>query len=252
VRLIILGSGTAIPHPKRGASGYACIASDGTALLLECGPGSTRRWPRHGIALDTVRGIVATHHHVDHVSDLGAVLFARNVPEPPVRTPLALVGPVGHARLVGLLGEAYGSPVSEQGGSVAVHELDDGGALDVGPFHVDARVVLHAKGSLGVRVTCEGRTLAFSGDSGPCEALVELCRGADLALLECSYPAARETKRHLNARTAAEVALRAGVTRLVLTHFYAQCDDADITAEVRAAGYANALHLAEDGDELEV
>jgi ribonuclease BN (tRNA processing enzyme) len=75
----VLGSGTCLPHPRRGASGYACIADDGGALLLECGPGSTRRWPAAGLDFSAVRTILVTHHHVDHCADLAAVLFGRNV-----------------------------------------------------------------------------------------------------------------------------------------------------------------------------
>jgi ribonuclease BN (tRNA processing enzyme) len=252
MKLHILGSGTAIPHAARGASGYACVADDGTALLLECGPGSTRRWPAHGITFESVRAIVVTHHHVDHVSDLGAVLFGRNVPEPPVRTPLLLGGPVGHAALVAGLDALYGPMVMDRHAAREVVELEDGDALGVGPFSLAARVVAHSEGALGVRVTSGGRTLAFSGDSGPCDALVELARGADLALFECSYPAPRETKSHLNAATAAEMAARAGVPRLVLTHFYPACDGEPIEAQVRDAGYQSDLHLARDGDVFEV
>lgn len=252
MKLAVLGSGTAIPHPERGASGYACIAPDATALLLECGPGSTRRWPRHGLTFESVRAIVVTHHHLDHVSDLGAVMFGRNVPEPPVRTPLLLAGPVGHARLVAGLEDLHGEYVADRHGAREVRELRDGEGFTCSPFAVSAREVRHTPGSLGVRVRCGGRTLAFSGDSGPCDALVELCRGADLALLECSYAAGRETGRHLNAETAAKVACEAGVRRLVLTHFYPECDGVDLEAQVRAGGYRGELHLARDGDELAV
>lgn len=252
MRLAVLGSGTALPHPERGASGYACIADDGTALCLECGPGSTRRWPAAGLDFETVRGIVVTHHHVDHCGDVAAVLFARNVPDPPVSTPLLLGGPAGHAALLETLERAYGSAVADRGGGVEVLELGDGDEARCGPFHVAARVVRHSAGALGLRVTLGDRSLAFSGDSAPCDALVELCRGADLALLECSYPADRPSESHLNARTAAETAVVAGVQRLVLTHFYPQCDGVDLAAEARAAGYRGELHLARDGDRLEV
>lgn len=252
MRLAILGSGTAIPHPRRGASGYACIASDGTALLLECGPGSTRRWPRHGLDFESVRGIVVTHHHVDHVCDVAAVMFGRNVPEPPVKTPLLLAGPVGHARLVAGLEELYGPPVADRQGARTVAELGEGDAIACGAFRIEAREVRHVPGALGVRVTSGGKTLAFSGDSGPCDALTELCRGVDLALLECSYPRERESTSHLTTETAARTARDAGVQRLVLTHFYAACDDVDVEAQVREAGYAGELHLAEDGAEHEV
>jgi ribonuclease BN (tRNA processing enzyme) len=245
--LHVLGSGTAIPHPDRGASGYACIAEDGTALLLECGPGSTRRWPADGLTFDNVRCVAVSHHHLDHCSDLAAVMFGRNVPDPPVSTPLLLLGPTGHARLVGLLEEAYGDAVTDRGGGRRVQELGDGEGTHVAGFDVLARVVAHTVGALGFRVRRQGSTLAFSGDSAPCDALVELCRGADLALLECSYPAGRDSSAHLNATTAGQVARDAGVGRLVLTHFYPECDGADLEGQVRAAGYRGELHLARDG-----
>jgi len=252
LKLVVLGSGTALPVMNRGASGYACIADDGTALLLECGPGSTRRWPQHGITLESARAIVVTHHHVDHVCDLPAVLFARNVPEPPITTPLMLAGPVGHVAHLRGIEAIYGAAVMDRHGAVRVIELADRDVFDVGPFRVEARAVQHIDGAIGLRVRCDERTLAFSGDSGACEALVELCRDVELALLECSYPIARPSKSHLTTQTAAETAVRAGVTRLVLTHFYPQCDAADREAEVRGAGYRDWLRLAEDGDVIDV
>lgn len=250
MKLHVLGSGTALPHPARGASGYALVADGGAACLLECGPGSTRAWPRAGVTFASARVVAVTHHHVDHCGDLGAVLFGRLVDDTP--TPLSLVGPVGHREHLARLEALHGAWVQDKHSGREVVELDDGEAVTIGPFTIEGRHVLHLAGALGLRVRADGATLAFSGDTGPCDALVELCRGADLALLECSYPASRETKRHLNARTAAEMAAAAGVHRLVLTHFYPQCDGVDIAAEVRAAGYRGALALAQDGDVFEV
>lgn len=248
MKLIVLGSGTAIPHEARGASGYALVADDGTTLLLECGPGSTRRWPAAGLEVADVRAIVVTHHHVDHSGDLPAVMFARNASDPVVETPLLLAGPVGHGAMLDALGQLYGRGVADPRGVVAVCELTDGAVLRVGPFVVQAAEVRHVPGALGLRVEADGRRFAFSGDSGPCEALDALCRDVDLALLECSYPASRAVSKHLNAASAAETAVRAGAKSLVLTHFYPACDGVDIAAEVRAAGYEGPLHLAEDLD----
>ena len=252
MRLHVLGSGTALPHPRRGASGYALVAADGTACLLECGPGSTRRWPAAGIDFEAVRIVLVTHHHVDHCCDLPALLFGRNVPEPPVRSPLTLVGPAGHRAHLEGLEALFGAWIADRHGARTVEELRDGGRLVVPPFALEAREVRHIPGALGVRVRADGATVAFSGDSGPCEALVELCRGVDLALLECSHPSGRATTGHLTPETAARTAVAAGVERLVLTHFYPACDAIDVAAEVRAAGYAGALHLAEDGDVVEL
>lgn len=243
MQLGILGSGTAIPHPRRGASGYALMAPSGEVLLLECGPGSTRRWPRFGITFDRVRAVATSHYHVDHCGDLPAVLFGRNVIEPIPVTSLALIGPAGHRAHLAGIEALYGQAV---GGQHEIVEMRDRFAVECGPFTIEAREVLHVEGALGFRVRCGSRTLAFSGDSGSCDALVELCRDADLALLECSYPASRSTTKHLNARTAGETAARAGLERVVLTHFYPICDGVDIEADIRAAGYRGELVLAED------
>lgn len=254
MRLGFLGTGTAIPSAHRGASGYV-LEADGDVLLLECGPGSTRRWPAMGLDFARVGAVLCSHHHVDHCGDLAALLFGRNVAAE-VHPGLVLAGPTGHARLVRLLEEAFGDGVTHD--DLEVVELDDGGAVSLAGYAVAARAMAHPRRNgdeapaLGFRIERGGRRLAFSGDSGPCEALVELCRGADLALLECSYPAARASERHLNGATVAEVAVAAGVERLVLTHIYPQADQVDLVAEVRAAGYGGELTVATDGLWVEV
>jgi len=254
VKLGFLGTGTAIPSPHRGASGYV-LEAEGDVLLLECGPGSTRRWPAMGLGFARVGAVLCSHHHVDHCGDLAALLFGRNVAAD-VHPGLVLAGPTGHVRLIERLTEAFGSGVTHD--DLEVVEVSDGGALELAGFRIEARAMAHPRRNadeapaLGFRIERGGRRIAFSGDSGPCAALVELCRDVDLALLECSYPAGRESERHLNAATVAQLAVEAGVRRLVLTHIYPEADQVDLSAEVRAAGYEGELMVATDGLWLEV
>ncbi|HJK93569.1 MAG TPA: MBL fold metallo-hydrolase, partial [Polyangiaceae bacterium LLY-WYZ-15_(1-7)] len=253
----VLGSGTAIPHAARGAAGYL-VEHAGALLLLDSGPGSTRRWPAMGVDFERVELVVHTHHHVDHCSDLAAILFGRNVARPRVAERLTLVGPVGHAALVAGLDGLFGRGVHAREGDRIVRELGDGDVFEHGPFRIEAVEQAHPRrnpgegGALGYRVRAGGRTMCFSGDAGPSEALGRLCAGVELALLECSYPAGRETRHHLTTRTAAEAALEGGVGHLVLTHFYPECDAVDVRAEVRAAGWRGPLTLAEDLRWIEV
>ena len=80
----------------------------------------------------------------------------------------------------------------------------------------------HPVETWGMRVEHDGAVLAYSADTGPCDALVELARGADLALVEAAFETGRDDHAppdlHLTAREAGQAATAAGVRRLVLTH----------------------------------
>jgi ribonuclease Z len=104
--------------------------------------------------------------------------------------------------------------------------------------------------------TRTGRRVVISGDTRPCAATIEVSRGADLLVHECTF-GDEEAERaietgHSTAREAAQVAAAAGVARLVLTHFSARYsrDPADLDREAREA-FAN-VTIARDGMEIEV
>ncbi len=78
---------------------------------------------------------------------------------------------------------------------------------------------MHDVEAYGVRIESGGRVLAYSGDSGPCPALTELARDADLFLCEADIDAHRDGEQvHLTPEDAGTVARRAGVRELVVTH----------------------------------
>ena len=73
--------------------------------------------------------------------------------------------------------------------------------------------VAHPVPAYGLRVTADGRTLAYTGDTGPCAALDRLADGADLLLAEASFRHGEENPDdlHLTGREAGEVAARNAV-----------------------------------------
>jgi ribonuclease Z len=101
-----------------------------------------------------------------------------------------------------------------------------------------------------------GRRVALSGDTRPNEQLGEAARGADLLVHEATFgdeEAARAVQTgHSTAREAAELAARAGVKRLVLTHFSARYsrDTAELVREARER-FPEAV-AARDGMEIDI
>ena len=112
--------------------------------------------------------------------------------------------------------------------------------------------VEHIAGSLAYKVTSSGgRSAVYSGDTDFCENLVALSKDADLLICESALPDDLKVKGHLTPSLAGEIARRANVRKLVLTHFYPECDQADIEKECRKT-WAGPLMLAEDLMQIEL
>jgi ribonuclease BN (tRNA processing enzyme) len=95
----------------------------------------------------------------------------------------------------------------------------------------------------GFRVTDGARTLAYSGDSAPSDALVEVARDADLFLCEATLREGREgdgPRGHLAEEEAVDAFERSNAKRLVIIH------------RPHELGLDDGLERAADGDVFEV
>jgi ribonuclease BN (tRNA processing enzyme) len=123
------------------------------------------------------------------------------------------------------------------------------GPREIGPFLVTTAPVNHSVAAYGFRIEHDGQVLAYSGDTGACDALVDLARDADLFLCEASFLDQPDLPPglHLTAREAGEHAAQAGSDKLVLTHLVPWNDPVQSLAEAKASEFPGTIELARQG-----
>lgn len=103
--------------------------------------------------------------------------------------------------------------------------------------------------------TRRGRSIVYSGDTAPNDDLIRMASGADILIHESTFlddQAERaEEDGHTTASQAAEVAKRAGVGRLILTHISSRYPDPDVVLEEAKLVFENVI-VAHDLKEIEM
>jgi ribonuclease BN (tRNA processing enzyme) len=232
VEVTILGSQGTWPGPGGQTCGYL-VSHDGFHLWVDAGTGTFARLQEH-VDLADIGGMMISHGHPDHFVDMIPAFYARHYGKMG-EAGLPFWSPDGFTDLAALL-------VSENGRNVMAESYDfrvaeEGSPFEIGPFVVTPFVMTHVGvKALGYRIEAGGVALAYTGDTGPCDEVIELARNADVFLAEATY---QDTSNlmpfHLSARQAGEIAQQADVRRLVLTHL---TPDLDPVVSLREAAEA--------------
>jgi ribonuclease BN (tRNA processing enzyme) len=238
-----LGSGDAFGS---GGRLQACIhvRAAGHELLLDCGATALVGMHRFGVDPSAVETVLVSHLHGDHFGGLPLLVLAGQFRHR--SRPLTVAGPPGvEARVRQAMEVLFpGSSTARRGFAVEFAELAERQPLTLGPVTVTPYPVVHPSGApaFALRVGCEGRVLAYSGDTEWTESLVEAARGADLFVCE-AYAFDKRIRYHLDYRTLAEHRARLECRRLVLSHM-----SGDMLDHLPLPG----VECAEDGLELTV
>jgi ribonuclease BN (tRNA processing enzyme) len=209
--LTVLGCATPYPRPGAPCSGYL-IRTDRATVWVDCGSGTFAALQEH-VPPEQVDLLWISHLHPDHSADLLAVFnWAANKPG---HRSITVVGPPGWAsRLAAVL------PMDDARRLVddlfVVDEHRDAGFVTVHDLDLCARNVAHTVPTYGLRVDHPDGVIAYSGDTEPCAALLDLAQDADLFL--CEAGAATPQFGHCTPEQAGSIAANAGVQRLLVTH----------------------------------
>jgi len=238
VKIVLLGTGSPLPDPNR-AGPATLVEAAGQMFLVDCGRGVMMRLAAAGVPAAQLAGLLVTHLHSDHITDLTDVLTSRWVMSL-APNPLRIYGPPG---IKGVVDSILASLAPDIGYRLAHHddltwspdpiveEVLDGPVLGAGDVRIVAAPTDHrpVEPSIAFRIEAEGKAVVLAGDTVPCESLDRLCVGADALV----HTVIREDQvkaiplprlqdildYHSSVEQAAKTAAKAGVGTLVLTHY---------------------------------
>jgi ribonuclease BN (tRNA processing enzyme) len=237
MRLTVVGCAGSYPGPDSPASCYLLEADDDSPqgprtwrVVIDMGNGALG-WLQRVVDPLTLDGVLLSHLHADHCLDLASYYVMRKYhPSGPQRK-LPVWGPADTANR---MARAYDLP-EDPGMREEFDFRTYADGLTIGPFAVEAFPVDHPVEAYGLRITCGGRTLAYTGDTGPCDSLGRLAAEADLLLAEASFREADENPGsvHLTGLDCGKLAARTDVGQLVITHVPPWFDPKDMVEEAQ-------------------
>jgi len=281
MKLHTLGTGGPRPDPDRGSACHV-LEIGGRHLVFDVGRGAIQRIAQKRLPIASLGPLFISHLHVDHVGELATYLITSWMSGR--RQPVSVFGPPGTAEMIDLLmsrvyeldvrfrteGETATGPFV----GASVTEVRAGPVVETAEYRVTCDEMEHGHRlpfdesfrsrwiCLGFRVEAHGKVFSFGGDGIMNDALIHIASGADLHL-QCCYLAGSELAANEQFRglahytlacadTAGKIAARAGVRRLVLTHFRGTTPALvrEIEGDVRE-DYSGPLALANDLDEFE-
>jgi len=218
MKVTVIGCAGTFPSAGSACSAYL-VEHDGFALLLDMGNGAVGALQRYA-ALLAPDAVFLSHLHADHCVDLIAYSYARRWhPERP--GPLRVHGPAGTRERL----QAINQSGPDTFAGVYEFATTAAGRTGIGPFEVTLAPAAHPVETYSIRLEAGGKTLVYSGDSGPTTNLIRNAKDADLLLCEATWADRDDAEDapyppdlHLTANQAGEHAARAGVQTLWLVH----------------------------------
>ena len=251
----VLGSGTCVPSAARFPSSYFLQTTGSVGgWMMDIGPGALQRLAQAGESYKDLERVFISHIHPDHTASLIPLLQALKYTPDSMRTKLLTVyGPEMVLKYLEL--HLDFTPTLRPDFPFEFVVLKDGSEISESNWRLVSLEMRHGDQTLGFRLTVEDCTLAYGADSGYCESIVDLAKGADLLILEASFPKSQPSEMHLTTTDAGNIATAAQVPRLMLTHLYpevAHMPKVQREAEVRESGFTGDVIFAEDLMEVHV
>ncbi|WP_068876584.1 MULTISPECIES: MBL fold metallo-hydrolase [unclassified Phenylobacterium] len=274
------------PIPRKDRSEPANLVRHGDQYLLaDVGDGAAEQLAKAGVGIDQIQTVLISHLHFDHTGGLFAFLSLRF--QTSGATPVTIYGPPGTRETVAHLFAAMGpgghaiQTMRLAGGpdaNIKIVEIGDGATFSAGEVRVTATenshyVTLKSPAeprpiSLSFRFDAPGRSILYTGDTGPSAKVEQLCKGVDLLVSEMMDPALAIARikvtrpggppaiydlvedhfrrEHLSPAEVGKLATACGAKTVVATHNSLERDELAGARKAIAAEFKGRVVLAED------
>lgn len=254
MKLVVLGSGTSVPHPERSSSAYWLETENGS-LLLDCGASAVHRMARENLDWASLDAIWISHFHLDHVGGIAPFLFGtKYAPQTQERKkPLQIFGAKGLQDLIEKFDKANDYDLFKQPFPLEVREveplekfeiLENLEAVALDTPHTDESLAIHLRNK-------NDKTIVYTADTGFTKVLGDFARNANLFLMECSFFQDKPVETHLELAEAMHLVRYAKPKKAVLSHLYPEWDEVDFQKEVTKFSPLCEVVEAKDGLRLE-
>ncbi|MBB32061.1 MAG: ribonuclease Z [Acidimicrobiaceae bacterium] len=274
IAITLLGTGSPIPDPNR--AGPATLIQAGEEnYLVDAGRGVLMRLAAAGCGANMLNGVLITHLHSDHITDLNDVITSAWVTTFTEQKPLQIVGPPGTKEVVDRLLHFLSFDIKyrrdhhedlNEPPAVNVTEIESGVVELKGDIKISTEPTDHrpVDPTIAFRFDHGNDAVVVAGDTIPCVGLDKLCTGAKglvhtvirkdiienipIQRLQdvCDY--------HSSVEEASQTAERAGIETLVLTHYVPAfpSGQGEEWKEIASQHFSGRIELGDDLHRVEI
>lgn len=272
-QVFLLGTGSPVPDPDRSGPALAIVVN-GNSYLIDCGAGcvrqATKEYQRSGVnalSISNLKIVFITHLHSDHTLGYPDLILT---PWDHRKKPLEVYGPPGTSAMTGHFLNAFAVDIKVRMEGLQksdpatltpnVHEIKPGAIYKDSNVTVIAFPVKHGTfpNCFGYKFITPDMTIVVSGDTSPCETVVEQARDADMLIHEVysmekykkASPQEQEYLKafHTSTTQLAEIAEKAAPKLLIPIHMlgYRGLPQGTIEKEIRESGYKGRIANSRD------
>jgi ribonuclease Z len=233
-KLIVLGTAHAVPDENHENTHFAILGEE-RKILIDCVGNPVVRLKQAGIEIDKLTDLFLTHFHPDHVSGVPSLLMSmwllgRSIP-------LHIYGLHDTLDRVENLMGFYDWAQWPDFFPVIFHRLPSESmtlALQSNELTIYTSPVEHLIPTIGMRIESAQtrKVIAYSCDTQPCDAVVELAAQADILIHEATGP----FEGHTSASQAGRIAAQAGAGSLYLVHYNSKSEALEAQAKKEFPG----------------